>query len=303
MPNHDTPPRLVEAWLDFHREGLCRNLDAVFAFDGQEMEIWCRSEENRDYRKLQKILEPLRNSYNVELYLTRLPKNSGENNNIVWTVIPPSIAENRELRSAMWPIVLGDPPRAILFTDSEGQSSIRILQGSSSTENTASSTRIMRSRLVAWANSVLRNSRTMRQYAADIPELLSTAFEPAFGAVIHKRARDVCLKHAKGLVKSIRDLNKNLVSAFPKPSVKNTKKKKEVKKEPLEASPIVMERANRIAAEAKVLSGRIYRFIYPSQFTVDLDELQKPGLLVSLDALETETLDFEQALAHLTLIS
>jgi hypothetical protein len=58
-----------------------------------------------------------------------------------------------------------------------------------------------------------------------------------------------------------------------------------------------MEKADMIAAGARALSWRIYRFIYPDQHTVDLDELQRPGLLVSLDALEAEADDFNQALA------
>jgi len=260
-------------------------------------------EENSNYRKLLKIIQPLRNSHAVELYHTRLPKNSGENSRITWTAIPPSIAENRELSTSMWPVVLGDPPRAIFVEDSDGNMQLRLVPGSSSAENNAYSTRIMRSRLVAWANLVLRNNRTMRQYAADIPELLGAAFEPTFGAAMHKRARDICRAHAKDLVKILRELNKNLSRAFPKPSTKTPKKKNAAKKEPPEASSVVLERADRIAAEARVLSGRIYHFIYPSQQTVDLDELQRPGLLASLDALENETRDFEQALTRLTLIS
>ena len=74
MPDRDTPPKLVEAWLEFHREKLCRDLDAVFAFDSPGMEIWCCSEENRSFRKLQRIIEPLRNSHRVDLYVTRPPQ-------------------------------------------------------------------------------------------------------------------------------------------------------------------------------------------------------------------------------------
>jgi hypothetical protein len=299
MPNRDTPPKLVEAWLDFHREGLCRDLDTVFSFDGHEMEIWCRGAENREYRKLLKILEPLRNSHGVELYFTRLPKNDSANSKFTWTVIPPSIAENLELRSSLRPVVSGGPPRIVTVVDSEGQEYTRVIPGSSAAENTAYAARIMQSRLTVWANSVLRNSRTMRQYAADITELMRTAFEPAFGAILRRRASDICRKHAKDLVKSIRDLNKNLSRAFPKPSTKAVKNKKEPEKRLPEVSFAVTERADRIAAEAGVLSGRIYRFIYPSQHTVDLDELKRPGLLVSLDALEAETRDFEQALTKL----
>ena len=299
MPNRDTPPRLVEAWLDFHREELCRKLDAVFAFDGKRMEIWCRSEENRDCRKLQKVIESLRNSHDVELYLTRLPKDNRENNNVTWTAIPPSIAENMVLRSSLRPGALPDPPRTIILTDSDGNSVIRIFPGSSSAENAAYSTRIMRSRLVVWADSVLRNNRTIRQYAFDIPELVRTAFEPTFGAVLCRRARDVCRKHAKDLVKNIRDLKKSLARAFPKPSAKDAENIKKTKNEPPKTSSAVVEMADGIAADVMVLSGRIYRFIYPVEHTVDLDELKRPGLLVSLDALETETGDFERALAKL----
>ena len=305
MPNRDTPPKLVEAWLEFHREGLCRNLDAVFSFNGREMEIWCRSEENRDYRKLQKIIEPLLILHSVELYLTRLPKNNKENNNITWTAIPPSLMENRELRSYLRPYTgPGNPPRIIVDIDEEGEIYTRVLPDTPNVvaANTAASDRVLRSRLVYWANSVLRNSRIMRQYAADIPELIRASFEPAFGAILRRRASDICRKHAKDLAKSIRELNKNLSRAFPKPSAKTAKTKKESEKMPPEASSSVMGMADMIAAEASILSSRIYRFIYPPQHTVDLDELQKPGLLVSLDAFEAETSDFEQALTNLPML-
>ncbi|MCL2877763.1 MAG: hypothetical protein FWF13_03170 [Acidobacteria bacterium] len=300
MPNRDTPPRLVEAWLDFHREELCLNLDAVFAFDGQGMEIWCRSEENRDYRKLQKIIEPLRNSYDVELYTTQPPKDNNEDDKIALTDIPPSLVENRELRSYMRPYTgPGNPPRIIIVTDEEGGTYTRVLPDTPNVlaANAAAADRVLRARLVIWIKSVTRNSRIMRQYAVDIPELLRVAFEPAFGAVLRGRARDICRKHAKDLLKSIQNLKKNLARAFPKPPAKTVENKK-AKKEPPAALPAVIEKADGIAGEAQVLSGRIYRFIYPAQHTVDLDELKKPGLLASLDAFEAEARDFQQALAN-----
>jgi len=301
MPNRDTPSRLVEAWLDFHREELCRKLDTVFVFDGHGMEVWCRSEDNRDYRKLQKIIESLRDSHDVELYLTQLSKNNRENNNVTWAAIPPSIAENTVLRSSLRVSALVNLPRTIIVVDSEGNSAIRILTGSSAAENAAYSTRIMQARLVIWANSVLRNNRTMRQYALDIPELIRTALEPAFGVALCRRAKDVCRKHAKDLVKSIKDLNKSLSRAFPKPSAKTAYNIAEdietTEDEPTETSLTVVDRADRVAAGVMALSGRIYRFIYPAEHTVDLNELKRPGLLVSLDALEKETGDFERALA------
>jgi hypothetical protein len=103
-------------------------------------------------------------------------------------------------------------------------------------------------------------------------------------------------------VKNIRDLNKDISRAFPKllaRTAENKEDKKETKREFPAALPAVIDKAYVIAAEARVLSGRIYRFIYPAQHTVDLDELQNPGLLVSLDALEAGAGRFEQALAKL----
>ena len=307
MPNRDTPPKLVEAWLDFHRKGLCRNLDAVFAFDGQGMEIWCRSEENSGYRKLQKIIKPLLNSHNVELYTTRPTKNNGENDTLPWETIPPSLAENSELRSYLRPIAgLADPPRVrvITYIDEAGQTHtytqvLPSLPGAAAA-NAIAANRVMRSRLIIWVKQVTGNNRIMRQYAEDIPELINIVFEPAFSAVVHKHAMDICRKHAKDLVKSIRDLNKNISRAFPKPSSKTAQNKKEAKKEPPKPSSAVIDLANSIAANARDLSGRVYSFIYPSQHTVDLDELQSPGLLISLDALEAETRGFEQMLAKIT---
>jgi len=307
MPNRDTPPKLVEAWLDFHRKGLCRNLDAVFAFDGQGMEIWCRSEENSGYRKLQKIIKPLLNSHNVELYTTRPTKNNGENDTLPWETIPPSLAENSELRSYLRPIAgLADPPRVrvITYIDEAGQTHtytqvLPSLPGAAAA-NAIAANRVMRSRLIIWVKQVTGDNRIMRQYAEDIPELLNIAFEPAFSAVMHKLAMGICRKHAKDLMKSIRDLNKNLSRAFPKPSVKTSRNKKEAKKKHAITSSAVIDLASSIAADARNLSGRLYRFIYPSQHTVDLDELKRPGLLVSLDALEAKASDFEQALANLS---
>ena len=300
MPNRDTPPRLVEAWLNFHRQGLCRSLDAVFAFVGQGMEVWCRGEESGTYRKFQKIMEPLRDSYGVDLYVTR-PSGNNPGIDDVSRVAPPSLVENLELRSRLRPGMAYSPPRVITYTDSDGQTHVSVIPDNTAA-NMAAEDRAVGPRLISWANSVMENRRIMRQYAADIPELLSTAFEPVFGATIRGHARDICIKHAKDLEKSIRDLKKELSHAFPKQSVKNIDSKadkKETKNLPPPALSDVMGKADELVDGTRVLAGRIYRFIYPAQHTVDLDELQNPGLLVSLDVLAADIRDFEQALAKL----
>jgi len=300
MPNRDTPPRLIEAWLDFHREGLCRNLDAIFAFDGQGMEIWCRSEDNRDLGKLQKIVDPLRNSYNIELYITRPQKNGSEDYKVNWTNIPPSLAENRELGSYLRPAP-GNPPRIEILVDSEGEVYTHVLQDTPAmiAADAAAANRAQLARLTVWANRVLENNRIMRQYAADISELLRVAFEPTFNAALRVRARDICRKHAKDMAKSIKDLKKDLSRAFPKTPKTNAESQIAEKSESSAAFPAITEMADTIDEKARVLSGRIYRFIYPEQHTVDLDELKRPGLIFALDALEDEADDFERLARHI----
>jgi len=169
-------------------------------------------------------------------------------------------------------------------------------------ESAAAVTRNLQVRMVAWVNSTLTNSRIMRQYAADLPELINVAFEQAFGAAIRGRARDVCRRHTNDLMRNIRDLRRDLARAFPRPAAKPAGKpaaKNEARKKTPAVLPSIVDRADGIADAARVLSGRIYRFIYPAQHTVDLEELRRPGLLVSLDAIEAETRDFQQALARM----
>ena len=289
MPNRDTPQKLVAAWLDFHQEKLCRDLDAVFAFDGQGMEIWCRSsQENAGYRKLLKILQPLRDTHQVELYSTLRPGSSM----FARGSIPPSLLENKELRSSLRPHA--SMPSVVTVEDRYGNISMRLVQGPPE--------RSLSSNIAEWANTVINNNRIMRQYAEDIPELIHVVAEPVFDTVSRRRALDICRKHVKELVKDIRDLNKKFSFAFPSKSVKAVESKaakKDTKKDPPPALSAVIEKADGIAADAAVLSGNIYRFLYPAEHTVDIDDLQRPRLLVALASLEAEARDFEQALAKL----
>ena len=306
MPNRTTHPKLVEAWLDFHREWLCRDIDAVFAFDGQGMEIWCRSgEKNDSYQKLLKIIQPLLNSHMVELYSTLRSGRGSGTSELSRSDIPPSLFENRELRAGMRPVPASRPPRIVRVVDSEGNVEVIVLPSPPEpiSAREAASDRALRSNLASWANSVMKHRRIMRQYAEDIPELINVAAESIFDEVLRRSAMDICLKHVKELGKSIRDLNKKISYAFPKNSVKaveNKAGKKETKKKIIPAAlPAVIVQAEAIAAAARGLYEQIYRFIFPADHTVDIDDLQMPGLLVSLNAIETDTRDFEQALTNL----
>ena len=309
MPDRDTPPKLVEAWLEFHREKLCRDLDAVFAFDGPGMEIWCRSEENRSFRKLQRIIEPLRNSQRVDLYVTRPPQEK-EDDEGVWSDLPPSLVENRELQTYLrpraWPNA--PAPRVItVVTDGEENTQVQVFapgfpDGAPLSVNT--SDRILLSRLYVYARSIMKDNWIMSQYAADIPELIRTAQESAFEMALRRHAREVCREHVKDLAKSVGGLRKDLSHAFPKAGDKKTRESGKKKESTVPSSPptpsAFIERAEAVAANARVLSSRVHRFIYPTEHTVSLDDLRQPGLTASLEALEADIRDFERELAHLS---
>jgi hypothetical protein len=312
MPNPNTPPKLVEAWLEFHREGLCRNLDVVFAFSGQGMEIWCRSEENRSYRKLQQLIEPLRNSHDVDLYTTTPPKAKGaQDAGNAESDLPPSLLENRELHAYLRPIPgLNMPtPRLIqIVTNDKGESQVQVITpgfpgGPPLTAGAAE--QILRSRLIAYARSVMEDSRIMRQYADDLCELVRVALEPAFAATLRRRAAQICRAHAKDLAKSVADLRKDLSYALPKTKEK-TKEKKAVEKKTKESGKAgtptphaFIEKTESTAATARDLASQIYRFIYPQEHTVSLDDLRRPDLAASLEAFEEETRTLEREIVNL----
>ncbi|MDR1726975.1 MAG: hypothetical protein LBT74_03455 [Acidobacteriota bacterium] len=304
MPNRDTPTKLVEAWLEFHSEGLCRELDAVFAFDGAGMEVWCRSEENRSYRKLQRLLQPLQSAYGVELYATIPPgpEKLDDGRADDRGDLPPSLLENRELRAHLRPLpgLNMTQPRIFEEVVINGVRYVRELVISSSLGGAlspAQAERVLRARLFAYARSVLEDGRIMRQYAEDLCELVQTALEPAFDAALRRRAALVCRGHAKDLAKSVEDLRKDLSYAFPKPKEGGGKPSGGGASPRPSSPPEYVAKTAGIAVKARELSSRVYSFVYPTEHTVSLDELRRPGLVDALEAFEAEARDFAKGIA------
>jgi hypothetical protein len=71
IPNKNTLRELQEAWLEFHKTGLCQEIDAGFVFHGDGVEVWSRIESDRQYQKFQALFEPLKAANSVTLYITR----------------------------------------------------------------------------------------------------------------------------------------------------------------------------------------------------------------------------------------
>jgi len=292
MPDPDTPRELVTAWLDFHKEELSKEIDAVFVFSRQGMEIWCRGEE-KPFSKLMRIIEPLQKNYRIDIYMTRRPKKRYPN-------IPASFLENRELRAYLRPgmntrvystvrsVKVGDEIVTIVRTVVEPTSQVAFNEE-----------RLLRSRLRSFAERLLTDSRRMRQYASDLQELAALVSNPSFDPALRKRAESICRKHVKDLLKNVKRMKKDLSHAFPKAKTKEkTSARKEENKPPTTAMSLT-GKAEKLAADARDVYRSIYRFVYPVQHTVDLDDLRNPGLIVAFEELESEISDFSESLQRI----
>jgi hypothetical protein len=276
MLNHDAPQKLIEGWLEFHRSNLCQSVDAVFVFNKQGVEIWCLSKNERNYQKLRLLFEPLQGSYRVEIYATRppAPEDSAEDSEL-----PPSLYENQELRDYLHVPIRSQPSVAI---DEEVDSML--------------GHEVLKQRLISYAERVLSWNSRMKQYAADLPELVQTALNSGFPVELRMRASTVCAVHAKDLLENIRKLDKNLTHAIPKSSQVNASAKTEsIEKEKLS----ILEQAEHVSGMTNESAKLIYNFIYPNQHSVDLSDLRQPQILDSLKKLETTVQNFQKEVSKL----
>jgi hypothetical protein len=275
VPGNATPRKLWEAWLSFHETDLCQEVDAVFVFQKNRLEVWSRIESDKSSRKFLALFEPLKNSHSVELYTTRPPeeKKDEEDNDP-----PPSLCQNSELISN-----LGyRTPKSLTYL--EEQTFLTDLPSTNS---------ILR-QLLIYAEQTLHWNERMERYALDLAALARVVQNPAAYPGLKSRTVAACAAHAQDLGRYIRKLAANLTQALPR---------SEKKKRPLalpeksdDAGKDPVERAKHISAAAQGISGRVYRFIYPEQYTVELDELRNPSLLESLEVLRGMVSDFERSL-------
>jgi hypothetical protein len=278
VPNHDTPPKLIEVWLEFHRSDLCQSIDAVFVFNKQGVEIWCLSKDEKNYKKLKQLFEPLQDSYRIEIYATHpsISEDSKED-----SAPPPSLSENYELRS-----YLGD---------SLAQSR-ELLDGKDLAKRIAPPDDDLKRQLIVYSEHILTLNSRMKNYAADLPELVQMTLDSELKAELKMRASAVCVDHARKLQVNLSKLTKNLSYAFPKsrptgPIVEA----KSMKKDKLPA----LEQAEDIANAAKEVAIRVNDFIYPNQHSVALSDLRKPHILDSLKKLEEIVRNFSKELTKI----
>jgi hypothetical protein len=270
------PRQFVDLWLRFHEVELCQELDAVFVFHQDAMEVWCRIEDEKSYQQFVQMISPLKASGHVDLYPTRSPagKKRQEDNEP-----PASLWNNGELlsyfgissglESAQWEQALGNRAEMRHF-DARKQ------------------------RLLMYANQLQESSRKLKRLGGELPALALASSEDAYTAEQRRRATAVCQSHAQALDKNATRLSENLAQALPR-GVRRAEDAARPQRPDAGLAP--RDIAVRLADTTRSLSRRIYRFLYPQDHTVELTDLREPGLLESLRLVRESASEFQRALA------
>ncbi|MBN2319166.1 MAG: hypothetical protein JXR49_08810 [Acidobacteria bacterium] len=256
----DVPRELVEAWLRLHDEELCLRIDTVFVSHEGIIQVWSRVEDEKRYKKLLKIMQPLSGLGKVEIFAAEsvLHYESDEDG------APPSLWENDELRTFYRaPKQQSDPE--IKYEWPLGM---------------VTKEEIFAQRMIIFSRQTIERSENLKQYAGDLPALTHIALDPALDSDLRSLAFKICRGHARGVEKQIDRLRNNLNQALPKGKEKQELQSQDLPGGGEEASPL--ELAVQISEEARNIAQQVYSFIYPDSYTVELDELRNPSLLNSL---------------------
>jgi len=268
----DVPLALRSLWLDYHQAELCQDLDSVFVFRPDGIEIWCAIQNEKSYQKLGELCKPLEGTLQFDLYPTRYPreKPKEEDRNP-----PPSLMNNNELLS-----YLADP-FARRRMDETG---VEIPQAGLGIS--------LKQRLMAFAEQTLESAERLKRYSTDLGALAWGASAPAADPGWRSRCRDVCGRHAREIEKVAQRLGDDLSRAFPR----GERPEKPEAAEVTRGGGSVRERADQLAVAAEEAARRVYRFIYPERHTVGLEELRQPGLIAALQNLEAMAAGLQNAL-------
>jgi hypothetical protein len=276
-PGSDTPQKLQDAWLRFHENDLCQEVDAVFTFNRNVMEAWGRIESDKVSQRYQELFGSLGDGVQIELYTTRpaAKKKSDDADDP-----PPALSQNLELRAN-----LGDPV---------AQVKTRLDLTEPALMEPATPDFLMGQRLLVFAERTLEWNQKMEKYAGDLSALVRFGLDPSVAPELRARSMRACAEHTRNLDKQIGKLAANLALAFPKPSKKD--RPPSSPKAPEIASQNLVDSAEKILAESRVVARRVQNFIHPEGFAIGLDELRHPSLLDSLKKLQGMVLDFQKAI-------
>jgi hypothetical protein len=276
FPDSSVPYPLRDFWLRFHELDLCQEICATFAFHGDRLEIWCQTEDEKAFQRFTELLRPLRLANSIALHVAEGPRSR---RSLQEDTPPPSLWNNAELRHYF----LGGPQMA------------GVLAGVESTGEPEPAI-ILEQRLIMFAEQTLNRSRKMRRYGEDLPALAAAAFDSSAAPDTKSRAAAVCLLHTEALDKLVEKLNGNMTIALPRASKKSKARldSDAAKKE----KHSLKDRAEAISNASHSIARRIYLFINPRDFGVNLSDLRDPDLLESLKSLHNMLAAFKLELLH-----
>jgi hypothetical protein len=271
------PLEIREAWLRFHEEGLCQDLDAVFSLQSNRVEVWCLIGEEKPYQRLCELLTPLRAAGEVHVYATRpAPVRKGPDQNDP----PPSLWNNREIRN-----YLSDPLPA---PPVGGGMTVR-----TGDPREASGDQLLRQRMAMFAEQILEWGKQMRQHAQHLPALSEAAFGARAIPSLRGRALACSLEHARAVDRNAEKLMENLARALPRAARRAPQSRESAGSRASPGPPLPL--AGQVSDAATTVARRVNRFIHPRVHTVGLVDLRDPSLLESLKTLRRIVADYERA--------
>ncbi len=287
VPNRTTASELADVWLRFHESDLCQGLEAAFVFHEKQMVVNGTILDERSYERFQDMLRPLGPSYEIELHLDH-PQKEGkgvdrkdeEKEKNKDNDPPASLWENYELRS-----FLGDP-----FARARDRASTN----EDFPFKYPPPDEMLKQRLRIYAEQILAWNSELERYAKHIPDLVRMATDTGLKPPLRLRAYAAAAAHAKEVDRLVGKLRANLEPAFPR---FHKMERTPPPEKGSVAGRTITDRAVGISEFGESISLRVYHFIHPEQYTVGLDELRRPGLLVSLKDFQAMNADFMKALA------
>ncbi len=279
---HDTPGKLMKAWLRFHAMDICQNVVAVFELNKSGMKVWCVIEEEKSYQRFLMLLEPMAASNRIELCATSPPaeKKTSDNENP-----PPSLWENEELRSYLGNLYSPLKPRSVVANPPIGD--MELPSGFSDHD-------LLRHLLVIYADQILEWNKRMNRYAMDLPALASIASDPDVAMDLRLEANSICMDHSRSLQKYLGKLNANLTPAIP--TSRESRRSSSRSQKTGDSGKTLVDKAEQIASTAQGIARNVHNFIYPDNFSVNLEELRQPTLLEAFRELDTMVINFQKAL-------
>jgi hypothetical protein len=266
------PSEIVDVWLRFHETELCQDLDARFVFHPRGVEVWCLIEDEKAFEKFTAMLEPLRQSYEIEVYPTR-------------PAPPRKSWDQREPLPSLWN---NDELRAHLFS-SPGQ----FIQPEFRHPGSLDPDYFVKQRLILFEDQTLAYEQKMTRYGSDLPSLTYAAGAPGMTPEQKSRLTAIAAQHALELDKCASRLMDNLQQALPRAPRKKGSKSDETG--PSISRLNILESASQLARLAQATARRIFRFLNPQRHTVELSDLKEPSLLESIRRVRTLSAEFRDS--------